>query len=481
MRITKKRKAEIIDAYNMLKDEFPLDSPPELLRKLRQKTGAVDLRSTQQVTRWKTQGPSKRVGRKFQGEFEVAVLNQMVYTKIETLTTGEQAAVVIANVCYSHATIRMSAQIVQQLPQFAQDKSVQAMKLSNSWIHGFLQRNAMRPRRITAQAKTLPPPADVQAVMEEIQQLIDTKGFSLAEVFNGDETGMLFGAAPKLQYVPLTADRATSPEGDEKARFTSFLYGSADGEMGPTFNIIKCQSKNPYDLSGTTVVGKLLKIDFFSAAKGWTLMMWSRKLVLPMGKKNELKEVECKRPYLLNSLTGDIITCQNKAWMDSAGIAMWCDLQFGPRAKAATGKALMVWDNCGPHKVASVRKVFEEWGVTVKELPPKMTDILQPMDLITNAPLKSAIRRARVAGLFSYFQNWKVARLQAERDKTPLPPFSPPKPTLADGLQSLLECVASTLNTDKFKSSMRRTFVKVGLAKQESNAFVKYTAHKKVA
>ena len=113
--------------------------------------------------------------------------------------------------------------------------------------------------------------------------------------------------------------------------------------------------------------------------------------------------------------------------MDTVGIAMWCDLQFGPRTKAAMGKALMVWDNCGPHKVAAVRKVFEEWNVTVMELPPKMTDILQVMDLITNAPLKSAVRRARVEGIFTCFQNWKLARLQAEKDKAALPPFSPPK------------------------------------------------------
>ena len=115
-------------------------------------------------------------------------------------------------------------------------------------------------------------------------------------------------------------------------------------------------------------------------------------------------ERDCRRPYLVHVERGDIITCQNKAWMDSAGIAMWCDLQFGPLAKAGRGKAIMVWDNCGPHKVEAVRQVFREWGVTVVELRPKMTDILQVMDLIANAPLKSAIRRMRAASLFDYFQ-----------------------------------------------------------------------------
>jgi hypothetical protein len=226
------------------------------------------------------------------------------------------------------------------------------------------------------------------------------------------------------------------------------------------------------------VVAKLLKTEQFNAAKGWGLRLWSRKMALP-NKKKELIEVECKRPYIINTATGDIITCQNKAWMDSAGIAMWCDLDFGPRTKAATGKALMVWDNCGPHKVESVRAVFREWGVTVKELPPKMTDILQVMDLIANAPLKSAIRKMRAMGLFAYFQDWKVKRLLAEKDDLELPPFNPPKPTLVDGLQATFKCVESSLRSDSFKAAMRRTFVKVGLAPQEDDKFACYKAHKK--
>ena len=58
----------------------------------------------------------------------------------------------------------------------------------------------------------------------------------------------------------------------------------------------------------------------------------------------------------LHQETRYVITCQNNAWMDSAGIDMWCDVQFGPLAKAKRGKALMIWDNCGPPKVEAVRQ-----------------------------------------------------------------------------------------------------------------------------
>ena len=57
--------------------------------------------------------------------------------------------------------------------------------------------------------------------------------------------------------------------------------------------------------------------------------------------------------------------------------------QFGPRRKDK-GSSLIVWDNCGPHKVDAVRAVFAEWGVYAQEVPPKMTDTLQVMDLVVN-------------------------------------------------------------------------------------------------
>ena len=112
----------------------------------------------------------------------------------------------------------------------------------------------MRKRRITAQVKELPKPEDVQEHMKRIQDKIVAKGYAADEVFSDDETGMLFGAPPLRQYVPLSSERATAPESDDKARFTSFLYGNAAGKMGKSFNIVKCQSKNPFDLGGTRVL-----------------------------------------------------------------------------------------------------------------------------------------------------------------------------------------------------------------------------------
>jgi hypothetical protein len=93
-----------------------------------------------------------------------------------------------------------------------------------------------------------------------------------------------------------------------------------------------------------------------------------------------------------------------------------------------------------------------------------MTDILQVMDLITNGPVKSGIRRERCDALFEYFASWKQARLQAQLDKKPPPKFQPPKPKVVDGLRILRKVCASTFQTAKYQQSMKECFVAVGLA-----------------
>lgn len=368
---TAQRKAAVVRAYSEL--HAGNESAHKTVKRLKETVGDSSL-SAKKVNRWMKHGPKRKAGRKYNEVFERQVLDELVFTSLEKVD-NEQKAVVVANVCYSHELIITAAKKVQAKPQWSNEPRVSKLQFRRTWIRGWLRRNAMRPRRITAQAKELPSPQVVQARMAQIQARIVEGEYAVDEVFNGDETGMFFGAPPKKQYVPISADRATAPESDDKARFTSFLWADSDGTMQPTFNIIKCQSKSSYDLSATTKL-RSLHLTFFTAQQGWTLEIWSRTMKLPNAKK-EVVEINCKRPYLVHQTSRDVVTCQNKAWMDSVGVAMWCDLQFGPAARAKRGKALMVWDNCTPHKVDAVRDVFAEWGVEVFELPPKMTDILQ--------------------------------------------------------------------------------------------------------
>ena len=65
-----------------------------------------------------------------------------------------------------------------------------------------------------------------------------------------------------------------------------------------------------------------------------------------------------------------------------------------------------------------------------------------------------------------------------EKDKPP-PAFLPPKPTVADGLLTLLRVLEESLGTEAFKKSLFKCFVQVGLQEEDDETFVKYSYNKK--
>ena len=164
--------------------------------------------------------------------------------------------------------------------------------------------------------------------------------------------------------------------------------------------------------------------------------VWTRKIALPQhqGKKKDdvVEEKEYKRPYLINNVTGDVVSVQDKAWNDSVYTCLYVDVLLGP-TKEKLGKLFLVWDSCGPHTVQAVKDVFAEWGIDVAQLPVRMTSLLQIMDLVVNGPVKAAVRDARCQQLVGHLRAFLAAR-KLEDDKPVAErvyaPFSPPpKPT----------------------------------------------------
>ena len=146
------------------------------------------------------------------------------------------------------------------------------------------------------------------------------------------------------------------------------------------------------------------------------------------------------------------------------------------------GRCCVVWDNCGSYNVATVKSVLAEWDIIPENLPPNLTDLIQVMDLIVNGPVKSGIRVERIQALFNYFQSWKIKRLQhmaVENQTDPPPSFTPPKPKVADGLQTLIKVLNTSLSTPAFESSLHKCFIEVGLLKGEDGTFVQFAYKKK--
>ena len=61
---------------------------------------------------------------------------------------------------------------MQALACWANDVKVQGLKFSNAWLHGFLGRAAIYKRKVTTNDKPKAPEAEVQQIMQDIQDFI---------------------------------------------------------------------------------------------------------------------------------------------------------------------------------------------------------------------------------------------------------------------------------------------------------------------
>jgi hypothetical protein len=163
--------------------------------------------------------------------------------------------------------------------------------------------------------------------------------------------------------------------------------------------------------------------------------------------------------------------------MDSVGVLMWLELQFGSLiAESPTKRALLVWDNCAPHLSDSVKACLSRYNVEMKTLPPNTTSSLQVMDLCVNAPLKARIRRERCEALFHYFTTFQLRALYAKQQGNEPPVFNPPKPIRESILKLVFETVTQNFQSSAFKEAVQRVFAQVGLVADQQGKFRSFSS-----
>lgn len=303
--------------------------------------------------------------------------------------------------------------------------------------------------------------------MAAIQQKLKEEGISLDEIKNMDETPGVMGLNPTYSYAPKNSGGVTKMDNDERQRITINVCISADGSSLPVSFIIKCTTAKE-DQSDIRVIESLLKKPEFED-DGWSLHWWERTM--------EIKE-KAKRPYLKN-VDGRVIWAQVKAYQDTPGLAMWCDLVMGP-ARVASGsrKWALIWDNCAAHLVPSVIAVFAEWNILTFTFPANMTDILQPVDIVANGPLKAHTKNARAKQLYDYFQVFSQNYADAVSDGVKPPDYRPPAPTVPSFISLVSNIFSEQFRAKDYMEGVRRCFVSVGLApKNGMGAYVSYQSH----
>jgi hypothetical protein len=248
------------------------------------------------------------------------------------------------------------------------------------------------------------------------------------------------------------------------------LAGNATGEMLPAQLIIRCDLKDDGQQDAMRVLHNLLG----ALPRGdWELKHWTGTFQFHPDKPPK----SFNRQFLINA-NGDVITAQNKAWMDSCGLMMWLQLLVVPWAMRNGRRPVVVWDNFEPHStVVRIIRAGQwippaELCLAFEFLPPNCTKWLQVMDLVVNGTLKAAMRRLRLAHLYEYFQDWRFAYLQKQH----LPPDERPKFTpldikLKDGVQWFFAACSEAFASASFRSGMVRSFCKVGLLRRPHSLY----------
>ena len=222
--------------------------------------------------------------------FEAEIIQRLVVTVLNDLT-GEQQLEVKANIIFEWGMVKSAAHDVAIEPRWNmmtgatgdEVEKLAQLTFSRTWCLDVIKRSKCRRRRIQRQEKVRPPEITVQVRMGEIQLRIVTEEYEYHQVWSADETACRYKIGPSGLYVTEGAERAATPTGtDDKARFTSMLYGNAAGEMGAQFFILHVGTKSKTDLRTSTTLDNLrTRLNGGKDKPGpWVKKVWSRKLTL---------------------------------------------------------------------------------------------------------------------------------------------------------------------------------------------------------
>jgi hypothetical protein len=390
----------------------------------------------------------------------------------------------IVSIAYSYDIIKRAAIKAQSIwindPKRSDEEIRESpnLQFSDNWICGFLNERCLHKRLITSSRKEakIRDAETIRKIMRDIQSKIKEGKYCIRCIISADETGMNWDASMLHKYV--SKEEIPTDTGDDKKRFTAMIWVRADGITGPPFIIIKCKSSSKYDYSNIQVVENLFKQLDDLHPNRYQYLWWKRTLKLHNTKTNSEESKTCCRPYILDRNTGAVITCQNKAWMDTIGLVMWADVQIGPYAeqcfKDGYGRTAIIWDNCGPHTSEFIKIIFAEHKIDIILLPKNMTWLLQVVDVVINAPLKSNQRQVRARLLSNYFEQY-CQLISNLREDEEVPPWNPNAISLHEGIISLVETIVDNFNErQSFKEAVQKCFVNVGILPMSDGGYMVY-------
>jgi hypothetical protein len=130
----------------------------------------------------------------------------------------------------------------KQMRESAKDEPL--FSASNGWFNRFKRRASLHNLKLTGEAAS----ADIHAASTfpaELAKLIEQGGYCASQIFNVDETALLWKKMPATTFLA-KEEKTTQGHKLAKDRLTLLLGGNASGD----FNLLVYHSKNPRAFKG---------------------------------------------------------------------------------------------------------------------------------------------------------------------------------------------------------------------------------------
>lgn len=247
-----------------------------------------------------------------------------------------------------------------------------AFKASSGWLEKFKNRHGIRQLNIEGEKLSAASMETVNAYKENFKKMIEQNGFTRDQVYNADETGLIYKALPTKTLAALSEKYAPGYK-MQKQRVTAMVCANASGN-----------NRIPLLLIGTA------------------------------------KKPRCFKNVNMKALPVHYYA-QKNAWMTQSIFTDWFKNVFVPyvqrdlKSKNLPPKAILVLDNAPSHPEDDLKS--DDGNITCCFLPANTTSLIQPMDQSVIVAMKRRYRKKFIQRLVaeddtSLIDYWKAYNIK---------------------------------------------------------------------
>lgn len=260
------------------------------------------------------------------------------------------------------STAMLSLQAFEIADEF--NVSRDAFSASWQWQRGFMRRHKFSFRAKTHQGQIAPPDALQRAVefAREVARIAAVEDVKV--IYNADQTGVCFELLPRRTLSPTGTNTVWVKCGKkEKERMTAMLLGDTNGKKHPLFLMMKSPPSKTPDV----------RLENARIRHGFGKRVWA-----------EVSQLQQKHNMQIYG--------NQSAWWNSSMTMQFLRFHFGERS-ISSDPVMLLLDDFSGHWTSEVKEYAAALRILLVKVPPGLTWICQPADVVWIKPVKDRLRR----------------------------------------------------------------------------------------